>query len=67
MFLTCLAIRVLPEVWGAVGKNIISDRLSTKTALSLRTFSYLCAYIALKHVGGKHSILSEEKLGVLFQ
>ena len=25
------------------------------------------AYIVLKHVGGKHGILSEEKLGVLFQ
>jgi len=25
------------------------------------------AYIALKRVGGKHGILSEEKLGVLFQ
>jgi len=40
-------------------------------AISVQT--YLCAdlnlhaYIALVHVGGKHGILSEEKLGVLFQ
>ena len=27
----------------------------------------LHAYIVLKRVGGKHGILSEEKLGVLFQ
>jgi len=29
--------------------------------------SYLCAEIALKRVEGKHGILSEEKLRVLFQ
>jgi len=27
----------------------------------------LHAYIALKLVGGKHGVLSDEKLGVLFQ
>ena len=43
------------RVWGAVRKNIIfiSDRFSTKTAisariyLSLRTFSYLYAHLAI--------------------
>jgi len=35
------------EVWGAVCKNIISDRFSTKTAISA-----LHAEIALKRVEG---------------
>jgi len=42
-------------LWGAVRKNIISDRFSTKTAISaylaisreFRAFSYLCAEIAI--------------------
>jgi len=39
--------------WGAVRKNIISDRFSTKTAisahvqLSLRRDSYLCTHLAI--------------------
>ena len=40
-------------VWGAVSKNIASDRFSTKTAisahiqLSLRRYSYICAHLAI--------------------
>ena len=38
-------------VWGAVRKNIISDRFSTKQ-LSLCKFSYLCAEIAISFQRG---------------
>ena len=55
--------------------------ISACIQLFLRAFSYLCThlaisahvqlnlhtYIVLKRVGGKHGIMSEEKLGVLFQ
>jgi len=40
-------------VWGAVRKNIISNRFSTKAAisayiqLSLHAFSYLCAHLSI--------------------
>jgi len=46
-------MRFTISIWGAVRKNIISDRFSTKTAisahiwLSLRAFSYLCAKTAI--------------------
>jgi len=42
-----------PSLWGAVRKNIISDRFSKKTAisahiqLSLRRDTYLCAHLAI--------------------
>jgi len=39
------------KLWGAVRKNIISDRFSTKSALSLRIFSYLCEEVSLHAFG----------------
>jgi len=42
-----------PYLWGAIRKNITSDRFSTKTAisahiqLSLRRDNYLCTHVAI--------------------
>jgi len=37
-------------LWDAVRKNIISDRFSTKTAISAHVFSYLCAEIDISEI-----------------
>jgi len=63
------------------GAPFVKKLYRTALAQKLHVFSYICTYlaisvqrqlslhacIALKRVGGKHGILSEEKLGVLFQ
>ena len=69
------------QLYGAPFVKILYLADLAQKLLYLRIFSYLCthlaisayiylnlhAYVALKGVGGKHGILSEEKLGVLFQ
>jgi len=60
----------LPEIAISACRDVISIRgsyLCMQRCYRYQRYLSLHAEIALKHVEGKHGILSEEKLGVLFQ